>query len=187
MRGMLRLFYGILKGLVLVLAGVLMVTNQESFVKVIMVAAGLVTLAEGLYTLFSLKRWSLEKTTRTLAIVKGLVLVVLGILALVSPFAAGVALATTFCYVYATGLVFSAVIAMQNGYVIHKLDSSIKVSDFVFEALLDILIAVVFFVNPARIMGIAVTVIGVLGIVAGVAVIIAAFRFYRLEKRIVEP
>lgn len=177
-----RLIWQIVLGLVIITGGVLIVSKQEAFVKVVMVVAGIVALIEGIYTLVNLYRWQFTGATKTAAVIKGIMMIVLGVIAVCAPFATGQALFTAYIYIFAAGLVISAIIAVQNAYMLHKINAAIPVSGFAWEALIDIVVALILFCNPTKIMGIAVSVIGVGAIVFGAATIAMGFRTYRLLK-----
>jgi len=177
--GLGRLIWNTLVGIIIVVGGILIIANQEAFVKVVMVIAGLFAILVGIYTLVNLFKWQFRGTTKVLAICKGILTIILGALAVYSPFAAAEALFTTFIYIFAVGLVISAVVAVQNAYALHKLNAALPVSGFAWEALIDVIIAIVCFINPSEIMGVAVTVIGVVAILLGIVTVFTGFRVYR--------
>jgi len=178
-KGLGRLIGNTALGLVIAVGGVLTISNQEAFVRVVMVIAGIVAVLEGIYTLVNLFKWQFKGSTRILAICKGVAMIALGAFAVYSPFAAGEAFFTTYIYVFAVGLVLSGTVAIQNAYVLHKINAALPVSGFAWEALIDLVIAIICFVNPTKIMGIAVTVVGVAAILLGALTVFAGFRVYK--------
>ena len=182
--GVSRLVWNTLIGLVIIVGGILIIANKSAFISIVMVIGGIVAVLEGIYTIVGLFRWHFHGATKGLAIVKGILMVALGAFAVCAPFAAGEALFTTYLYVFAIGLILSAVVAVQNAYVLHKINAAMPVSGFAWEALIDVIIAVVLFTKPTEIMGIAVTVIGIVAIGFGLGTIIVGFRAYKLYKAI---
>ena len=180
--GVGRLIWNTLVGILIAVGGILIIANQEAFVKVVMVIAGIFAILVGIYTLVNLFKWQFQGPTKVLAICKGVLTIVLGAFAVYSPFATGAALFTTFIYIFAIGLVVSAVVAVQNAYALHKLNAALPVSGFAWEALIDVIIAILCFINPTEIMGIAVTVIGVIAILLGAVTVFTGFRVYRKIK-----
>lgn len=178
-KGVGRLIWNTIIGIVIIAGGIMTISNQEAFVKVVMVIAGIVAVLEGIYTLVNQFKWQFTGPTRTIAICKGIAMIALGAFAVYSPFAAGAAFFTTYIYVFAIGLVISGIIAIQNAYMLHKINAALPVSGFAWEALTDIVIAIICFINPTKIMGIAVTVVGVAAILLGAVTIFAGFRVYK--------
>ena len=178
-KGLGRLVWNTIIGILIVVGGILIITHQEGFVKVVMVVAGIVAVLEGVYTLVNLFKWQFEGATKTLAICKGVAMIVLGGFAVYSPFAAGAAFFTTFIYIFAIGLVISGSVAIQNAFMLHKINAALPVSGFAWEALIDLIIAILCFINPTEIMGIAVTVIGIVAILLGILTVFTGFRVYK--------
>ena len=62
---------------------------------------------------------------------------------------------------------------------LHKINAALPVSGFAWEALIDLIIAILCFINPTEIMGIAVTVIGIVAILLGILTVFTGFRVYK--------
>ena len=111
-KGLLKM---ILVGIVILVVGIIVINHTDSFLKIVMIAAGLGTFIDGLYTLNGTKKWKYTDTTKKLAMAKGIESIAIGVAAvLIAIFAADTAL-TVMVYIFAIGLVFSSVVALSNG------------------------------------------------------------------------
>ncbi len=182
MKNVFRLIWNILIGLCFTVLGVLVITNKESFVKIAMLGAGIVALVEGVAGLINIGKWQFEGATKTLSVVRASLMIILGLLAVYAPFSTAVFMVTTFIYIFAVGLVFSAVVDIQNAVVLRKIDPELPITALIWDALIDFVLAVILFANPTSIMGVAVSVIGVVAIILGIVYVIYCIKLYRYEK-----
>ena len=171
MNKVLKLIWHCLLGLILIVVGFLIITNKTAFIKILTVSAGVIAFLEGLYTLINIHKWQIVHTTLFLAYFKAFSLMVLGPLAVYSPFATAQFLTATFVYFFAVGLIFSAAISIQNAIIIHKSNSEIDVSRLIIDALIGIIFSIVLFINPEVILDLAITIIGIVAIIVGVVLI----------------
>ncbi len=182
MKNTFRLICNIVLGLAVAALGVLILTNKESFIKIAMIGAGIVAVIEGFAGFLNIRRWQFEGTTKTISIVRASLMLILGCLAVYAPFSTATFLVTTFVYIFAVGLVFSAVVDIQNIVVLKGLDPDIPRTSLVWDALIDFVLAVVLFVNPTSIMSVAVTIIGIVAIVLGIVYVVYTIKLYRYEN-----
>ncbi len=169
-------------GILAIALGVLIFIYCGKFVTIMMVASGLGAMYNGLYTLFSIKRWHFDSATKTLAIVKGIIITLLGLAAVLVPMFVAQTAITILVYAFAIGLIFSAVVSFQNAATARTFLPDAPIDHFIFEGVLSILVAILLFANPTAVLTTFAKVIGIVIVVAGVAAIVWAFRLRSLAK-----
>ena len=170
-KGLLKM---LLAGAVILAVGILVMTHTDSFMKIVMIAAGIGTFIDGLYTLNGMRKWKYTDATRTLALVKGIESVAIGVAAvLVAIFAAEAAL-TVMVYIFAIGLVFSAVVAFENAATASKFGIQEMRTHFLVEGIIASLVAIILFFRPVDTLYKVVRILSVAFIVIGGAMIIVA-------------
>ena len=169
-------------GIVAIGLGILIFTHYGSFVTIIMIAAGLGALGNGLYTLFNIKKWHFDKSTKTLAIVKGVVTTLLGLAAVLVPMFVAQTAITILVYAFAIGLVFAAIVSFQNAATARSFVPDAPIDHFIFEGVISLLVAIILFTNPTAVLSTFAKIVGILFVVAGIAAIVWAFRLHSLAK-----
>ncbi|MCR5761054.1 MAG: DUF308 domain-containing protein [Sphaerochaetaceae bacterium] len=159
-------------GLLLVGAGILVLANKGLFVKIIVVTAGVYSLAVGFYTLFNISSWHFVKLTKTVAVIKSILSIVVGLVAVIAPVALAEISLGAIQIIVAVILCFEAVVAVQNAIMCRKIDKRLNLSSFAWEALVDAVLAFILFSNPDKALPAVVTVIGVVIIVLGVLCVV---------------
>ena len=61
----------LLIGVIAIVAGILIVNHTDSFLKIIMIAAGIGAVISGSYTLIGVSKWKYTDLTKRLALIKG--------------------------------------------------------------------------------------------------------------------
>lgn len=170
-KGLLKM---LLAGVVILAVGILVMIHTDSFMKIVMIAAGIGTFVDGLYTLNGMKKWKYTETTRTLAMIKGIESVAIGCAAvLVAVFAAEAAL-TIMVYVFAIGLVFSAVVAFENAATASRFGIVEMRTHFIVEGIIATLVAIILFFRPVETLYKVVRILAIVFIVIGGAMVIAS-------------
>ena len=185
-KGLLKM---LLAGAVILVVGIIVTAHTDSFMKIVMIAAGIGTFADGLYTLNGMKKWKYTDTTRTLAMIKGIESLAIGCAAvLVAIFAAEEAL-TVMVYIFATGLVFSAIVAFQNAATASRFEIAEIRSHFIVEGVITSLIALILFLRPVETLRNVVRVFSIAFIIIGgalvVASVVAMFRKPSAEEAVI--
>lgn len=138
----------ILVGVVAIFVGILIIGHTDSFLKIVMIAAGIGAIIDGVYTLIGVKKWSLTDLTKNLATIKGFESLVIGLAAvLMAIFAADTAL-TVMVYIFAAGLVFSSIVAFENAAVAKNFEIADLRSHFLVEGVISLLVAILLFFKP---------------------------------------
>ena len=168
-KGLLKM---VLVGIIIVAVGIIVINHTDSFLKIVMIAAGIGTFMDGLYTLNGMKKWKYTDTTKNLATIKGIESIVIGVAAvLVAIFAADTAL-TVMVYIFAIGLVFSSVVAFQNAAVAGKFEIAEMRTHFLVEGIITLLIAILLFFKPVETLVKVVQILAIGFIVVGSIMII---------------
>ena len=138
----------LLIGAVVVTVGIIIIGHTDSFLKIVMIAAGIGAIVDGVYTLIGSKKWKYTDLTKTLTTVKALESLGVGLAAvLVAIFAADTAL-TIVVYIFAVGLVFSSIVSFQNAAVAKNFEIADMRSHFIVEGVISLLIAILLFFKP---------------------------------------
>lgn len=159
--------------------GILILNHTDALIKIVMIAAGIGACVDGFYTLAGMKKWKFSDTTKTLATIKGYESMILGIAAiLIAIFAADAAI-TVMVYIFAIGLLFSAVVAFQNVAVAGKFEIEDMRSHFMVEGIIELLVAIILFFKPVdtvytlvKILAIGLIVIGAIMVCVSIYVMI---------------
>ena len=137
-------------GAIILAIGILIINHTDSFLKIVMIAAGIGAFLDGFYTLMGVKKWKYTDLTKNLTLIKGFESLVLGIAAVIMAIFAADAALTVMVYIFAISLVFSAVVALQNAAVAGKFGITEKRTSFIIEAAIEALIALLLFFKPVE-------------------------------------
>ena len=148
--GIKTILFLILIGAALLVLGILSLNHPNAFIQILIIAVGAGAVVDGVYTLIGIRRWNFTDKTRTLTLIKGGETLAVGLAAvLVSIFAADTAV-TIIVYVFAVGLLFSAVVALQNATMAGKYGIPEKRTRFLIEGVIELLLAIILFCNPVE-------------------------------------
>lgn len=169
-------------GILVVALGILIVTNSNSFIKIMMIASGIGAMCNGLYTLFNVKRWHFASATKTLAIVKGVLTTLIGLAAILVPMFVAQTAMTVLVYAFAVCLLFSAFVAFENAAMARSFVPDADTGHFFVEATVSILVAVILFAKPTAVLTTLAVVVGIIIALLGVGTIVWAFRALHIAK-----
>lgn len=148
--GTMTILLVLLIGAALLALGILSLNNPNAFIQILIIAVGAASIVDGIYTLIGIKRWNFTEKTRTLTLIKGGETLAIGLAAvLVAIFAADTAI-TIIVYIFAAGLLFSAVVALQNATMAVKYGIPDKRNRFLIEGAIELIIAIILFCNPVE-------------------------------------
>lgn len=186
-KGLIRM---LLIGVIAIVAGILIMNNTDSFLKIIMIAAGIGAVISGSYTLVGVRKWKYTDLTKRLAIIKGFESLAVGIGAVfIALFAADAAL-TVMVYIFAIGLVFSAFVSFENAAVAKNFDIADMKSQFIIEGVISLLIALLLFFKPVETLVKVIQVLSIgfiaIGVIMVVVAVVAMVRGPRTTTVVVE-
>ena len=161
----------IIVGIVALAVGILVMNHTDALIKIVMIAAGIGACVDGFYTIMGIKKWNFTEKTKTLATIKGYESMVLGLAAiLIAIFAADTAI-TVMVWIFAIGLLFSAVVAFENSSVSGKTGVEDMRKHFLVEGVIELLVAIILFFKPVDTMYTLIRILAVILIIAGAIMI----------------
>lgn len=173
----------LLIGVIAIVAGILIVNHTDSFLKIIMIAAGIGAVISGSYTLIGVSKWKYTDLTKRLALIKGFESLAVGIAAVVIALFAADAALTVMVYIFAIGLLFSAFVSFENAAVAKNFDIVDMKSQFILEGVISLLIAILLFFKPVDTLVKVIQVLSIGFIVIGaIMVIVAVVSMFKKPK-----
>ena len=161
----------IIAGVIAPALGIIVMNHTDALIKIVMIAAGIGACVDGFYTITGIKKWNFTEKTKTLATIKGYESIVLGLAAiLIAIFAADTAI-TVMVWIFAIGLLFSAVVAFENSSVAGKTGVEDMRKRFLVEGVIELLVAVILFLKPVDTMYTLIRILAVILIIAGAIMI----------------
>lgn len=160
-------------GLIIVVAGVFILVKRDSFLRVFVMVLGVLAITNGASSLLSMNRYSFGRYNRNATLVKGILSLVIGVLAVVLPI---FTLETTwriFMYVLAAQMLISAAITLIAAIAVRS--KGMAASQMVGEGVVSLFFAVFLFLFPRSIGNLLVTIFGIIVIAVGLAFIAIAF------------
>jgi len=176
-----HLTLSILFGSLLMILGIYLMFQQESFVKIFISILGLFLAGSGLFTLFSLSGYKLGKRSKIATLVKALISLGLGITAVIVPLTAADVSWKVFLFVIAIELVFSAVILFLDALLLRK--SGIVVTGMLSEGVFSLVVAILLFVFPEQIGSMLLKLVGVVLIACGLGMVLWAYRIRKINRQ----
>ncbi len=171
----------ILIGAVLVILGIFLMFQQEEFVKIFISLLGIFLVISGVSNLSSLRRLTLGKRSKTVTIIKAIVSVVVGVIAVILPYSTATVSWTVLLYIIAAQLVISSVVSFFDAVMMRKADFS--VSFLYSEGIASLVIAVLLFVFPQQIGSMLLKIVGLLLIFSGGAMAFWSVRIKKINKQ----
>lgn len=180
-KGLLKM---LLVGAVVLAVGIIVMTHTSWFLKVVMIAAGISSFVEGLYTLFGVRKWCFTEFTRTFAIIKGVEATIIGIASVfVTIFAADTFL-SVMVYIFAVGLIFSSVVSFENAFVAKRFGIPEMKSHFLIEGIVTLLVSLILFFRPIDTIVTVVKVLSIIFIILGsMVIVISIIALIRSKKQ----
>lgn len=170
-------------GIIMAAAGIFILGNKTVFVKVIVITAGVYSLAVGFYTLFNISSWRFVKFTKTVALIKSILSILVGFAAVIAPITIAELSMGAIQIFVAVILCFEAAVAVQNAIMCRRIDKRINLSSFAWEALVDAVLAFILFSNPDKALPAVVTVVGIVILALGaICVLLTIFSFIKSKK-----
>jgi uncharacterized membrane protein HdeD (DUF308 family) len=176
-----HLTLSILFGSLLMILGIYLMFQQESFVKIFISILGLFLAGSGLFTLFSLSGYKLGKRSKIATLVKALISLGLGITAVIVPLTAADVSWKVFLFVIAIELVFSAAILFLDALLLRK--SGIVVTGMLSEGVFSLVVAILLFVFPEQIGSMLLKLVGVVLIASGLGMVFWAYRIRKINRQ----
>ena len=152
-------------GLLMILLGLVMLIAPVRFIGVFWVIIGIAVILEGFVTLFSVRPEVADPRVRRMLLIRGILGIVVGLIAVFLPLLAASVSWTVMLYMLAIEMIVSAVMQF---FVAHDLRAlSLPARAYIIEAILLIALAVILFMFPLQIGKIFIRIAGAAVIIAG--------------------
>jgi len=166
-------------GLLLIAAGCFILFQNEAFVRVLVMLLGALAVVNGVIALTAMNRYSLGTFSKNATLVKGILSLVVGILAVVMPIFTAQATWMVFIYVLACQILLSGLVTLLDAFVLRS--SNFNVSRMVVEGFVSLIVALILFLFPQSVGTLLVRILGITVVVVGIT--IGALSFHIRNKR----
>lgn len=164
----------LLLGIILTLIGLIMAISPACCIKAVVIILGIESVANGIYQLVYIRKIFPDATFQYSVLIRGMLSIVVGLLAFFLPLRFAEILWTVMLYVLAIYLLASAILLLFS---IGKLrDSGVDRKPFVFEAVVSILLGLVMLLIPVKVGTVLVRIAGIVLCIIGILYIVFYFR-----------
>ena len=175
MKGRGRWIIQLLIALVVVVLGIFMLVREDLFKQILVMALGLVAIVTGITSLATMHRYSFGKFNQGTTLVKGVLGLIIGVLAVVMPLAVGEAIWTVLIYLLAAQMLIAAVVMLTDAVAVRS--AGFPAAPLVTEGLISLVLAVILFIFPRDVADLLVTILGITVMVVGVTLGLLAILF----------
>lgn len=152
-------------GIVLVVLGIFILIRPDMFKQVFVITLGVVAIITGISSLATMNKYSFGRFNRGSTLVKGILGIIIGVLAVILPLAMAEVAWKVIIYILAAQMAISAIVMLLDAVAVRS--AGFSPVYLVVEGLISLVLAVVLFLAPSSIADILVTVLGVTVIVVG--------------------
>ncbi len=168
-------------GSLLVVLGIYLMFQQESFVRIFISILGLFLVGSGVASLFALRTYTLGRRTKMATLIQALISIVLGLVAFIVPLSAANVSWTLLLYLIAIELIFSAIISFLDALLLRK--SELPVSSLLSEGVFSLVVAILLFVFPQQIGSMLLKLVGVVLIAMGLGMVLWSVRIRKINRQ----
>ena len=158
----------LLAALLIVILGIFILVRQDLFRQILIIALGIVAIVTGISSLATMNRYKFGKFNHTTTLVKGVLGIIIGVLAVIMPLATGEKVWIVLLYVLAAQLLISSLVMLTDSIAVRA--AGFPASPLVTEGLVSLVLAVVLFVFPRGVADLLITIFGITIIVVGLTV-----------------
>lgn len=164
-------------GLVLVSVGFLLLIIPNQIVKAVVIVLGAEAIVNGVFSFLTVRQLVADESFRFPILIRSVISVVVGLLAVFLPLAVAGVMWTVMLYVLGVYLLFAAVMEL---FAMAKLrDTDINRKQFVFEAIVSIFVAVILFILPRQIGAAILRIFGAVIFVIGGVLLFVSLRGHK--------
>jgi uncharacterized membrane protein HdeD (DUF308 family) len=168
-------------GSLLVVLGIYLMFQQESFVRIFISILGLFLVGSGVASLFALRTYTLGRRTKMATLIQALISIVLGLVAFLVPLSAANVSWTLLLYLIAIELIFSAIVSFLDALLLRK--SELPVSALLSEGVFSLVVAILLFVFPQQIGSMLLKLVGVVLIAMGLGMVLWSVRIRKINRQ----
>lgn len=161
--------------ILVVIIGIFILARQDLFKQILVIALGVLALVTGIISLANMPKYSFGKFNHGTTLVKGVLGIVVGTLAIIMPLATGGAVWTTIIYILGAQLVLSAVVVFIDSIAVKS--AGFPAAPLVTEGIVSLLFAVVLFLFPRDVANLLVTILGITVLIVGLTLALLAIIF----------
>ncbi len=161
-------------GILSLIAGLLMLFSPEAWTKVVVILLGLAAIVNGFFNLFYVRRIFDDDYFRRSIIIRGILSLVVGLVAVILPLVLAAAVWIAMVYMLAVYLLVSATLELYASLRLHA--SGVDTKPYYGEIVGSVILAVVLFVIPAQVGIVLVRICGALLVLSGLGVIFWQWR-----------
>ncbi|MDD3824019.1 MAG: DUF308 domain-containing protein [Sphaerochaetaceae bacterium] len=158
----------LLIAILIVILGIFILVRQELFKQILVIALGIVAIVTGITSLATMNRYSFNRFNHMTTLVKGVLGIIVGVLAVIMPLATGEAAWTVIIYVLAAEMVLGAIVMFIDAIAVRS--AGFPASPLVTEGIVSIILAAMLFLFPKSVADLLVTILGITIIVIGMTV-----------------
>lgn len=158
--------------ILVVILGIFILVRQDMFKQVFIIVLGLIAIVNGIISLATMNRYSFGPFNRITTLIKGVLGLIIGVLAVIMPLATGEAVWTVIIYILAAQMVLAACVMFFDSFAVKA--AGFPTRGLVTEGLVSLVLAVVLFLFPRDVANLLVTILGVTIIIVGITVGILA-------------
>jgi uncharacterized membrane protein HdeD (DUF308 family) len=168
-------------GSLLVVLGIFLMFQQETFVQFFISILGLFLVGSGVASLFALRSYGLGRRSKMATLIQALLSIVLGLVAVIVPHTAAGVSWKLLLFLIAIELIFSAVISFLDALLLRK--SDLAISALLSEGVFSLVVAVLLFVFPEQIGSMLLKLVGVVLIAMGLGMILWSVRIRKINRQ----
>lgn len=162
-------------GILLCIVGLLMLFSPEAWVKAVVIIVGIAAIVNGGYNLIHLRKMTTDIGYKRTIIIRGILSIVIGLVAVIMPLALAASIWTIMLYILAGYLIVSAILEL---YATIKLKSiGIDTKNFYGEIIASALLAIAMLLMSTKEFGlILVRILGIVLMLFGIAFLLLEFK-----------
>ena len=165
----------LLIAIVIVLIGIFILVRQDLFKQILVIALGVLAIITGITSLATMNKYSFGKFNHGSTLVKGVLGIVVGMLAVIMPLATGETAWTFIIYVLAAELVISSLVLFIDAVAVKS--AGFPAAPLVTEGIVSLIFAVILFLFPRDVANLLVTILGITVLIVGVTLALLAIAF----------
>lgn len=172
----------LLIALLVILVGIIILVRRDLFKQIFIITLGVAAIVVGIEALVTMNRYSFSPINYRMRLIKGVLGIIIGVLAIVMPLATAETIWAVIIYILAAQILYGSIIAFSDAIVIKKKGFTNKF--LIWEGVVSLVIALLLFISPKAVADLIITIVGTILVVAGVGVALTAVLWVR--KRGVE-
>lgn len=172
-------------GFLMAVIGLLLLFIPAEVTRVIVIVLGAEAIVNGIVNLISTRNLIADESFRLSMLIRGVVSIVVGLLAVFLPIAFVQTMLDIVCYGYAIYLLFASVLEL---YVIAKLrGTGLPRKQYAAEVLISIVVAIILFILPKDVLGtLVLRILGAIVLIIGALYIYVTLRNQKIDETIIE-